>query len=793
MSIPQHVTQQLPLATAMTRFAESCPPASSQPQERLSWLMHSLQSGEAFLRANSAYQFIDLAVQLILGRIQEVLPKKMSRARFNHLKRQVREIVATQTNLNPQWTYGTDFYDQTAQQVTKLLNQRIKTWWTGRAFPTQRIKEALQYAATSSGYISPGWEQGLFGSDEEDVGLKVFGPKDVIPDGIDNSWDIQKANAVHIRHTLPTVRAKQLWPLQAQYIYSDRFPGGNEGKAVGGLNWFSKTFKGAIFNAWYGKSQRSTVQSDQDDLGSAFPEVDIFWTYLADDSFNQTGAWLDSDAISDTDEEHRPAGTSYFYPIPSYSADGPYTRKECQLYPTRRLIIWTRSKILYDGPSFWWHGRVPLVKFSMDQWVFEYLGSCVIEENRETQSSLTTLLRYFIDTLMIRLDPPITFNEREFSKEDMKKFKLRSPGERIPHSGMTPGDSLRAALPYQHYEPSQQTLPMMSYLEEKMNNMLGTNDYSALAKLQQVPSAEGIDKIMQSMSAIMTDYALSTERSLTELGYQFMWLIFQFDTAKRRFQQNGLGGLVSSDLDWDPGVMIPDFIPGESEFVNSSRFHRALAWGRKFRFAITPLSSFQITDSQQKLMLFQLYREPNFPMDPWTIAERWGLPNFGPAPADTIYDRWKAFQSDKAPFLAQLQAEAMQIAAVGQAKAQIAAQATIQQAQQAAQQQAAASDPRVAQAQLLMHAAQQSGDPQLLQVAQLLMQQAMQAGGQAVGIPPGAEQQEPPQVTGPQQGVEAIPATNNEGRPPSGNALPQLQQKSDLAGNGPRSTIVESR
>jgi hypothetical protein len=165
---------------------------------------------------------------------------------------------------------------------------------------------------------------------------------------------------------------------------------------------------------------------------------------------------------------------------------------------------------------------------------------------------------------------------------------------------------------------------------------------------------------------------------------------------------------------------------------------RALVFGRQFMFLVVPNSIFEFTDTQDKLFKFQLWRDGRFPMDPWTLAEAWGLGNMGQAPGKNQMERYQAWQEMFSQTQAVILAKASVLAD------QIRMEGQLQMMQ----------DPRM----------------------QLL---AMMSQGQGQGMPGGG-------APAPQGG-----GGGKEGRPPSGNEMPRLENKGSLA-NPRNPTISES-
>ena len=114
--------------------------------------------------------------------------------------------------------------------------------------------------------------------------------------------------------------------------------------------------------------------------------------------------------------------------------------------------------------------------------------------------------------------------------------------------------------------------------------------------------------------------------------------------------------IVPEDYDYAPGNMVPARTPSEA---NEAYFQRVRRHADAFYFQISAGTLHQITQLGRQMILMQLFRS-GFPIDPWTIAEAFALPNFGPAPEGTknVTERWTAWMRMRGELAGQIQAEA---------------------------------------------------------------------------------------------------------------------------------------
>lgn len=610
------------------------PPAEAQEQMKLGFLKEMVSDGEAFLKSQAAYKDIDLAVRMMNDRADERIPKSLSRVKVNPIKRNINEIVATLSNLRPMWGYHTD--NSEYQQNAANLNKLILAWWYN-AFPDRAIREALQYAAVEgTGYASPFWERNFWCYGRGDIALGTYGAKNVIPYQIGKDHDIQRAYAVTMVQEVPLVQAWAMYPKYADKIKADREQASWIRR---GLDRVQKFVAPALRAAGSAQSRDESVP---------YPTVDIYNTYVLDYSVNETDHVI---PMGDP-------GTSWYYEVPYIGADIPTgqnnsagqalyrkaTDEDARLYPLRRLITWTASCQIYDNTSYWWHGMVPAVQFRMDDWPWEFLGFSMVRDNKSMQDSMIQLLRAMDDSANARLRPPLQYDKDTIPKSFMERFDPRQSGQTVGLP-LSMGEPIKPVVPADYYNIPAQCFELVKDYRSMIDNQMGVNDITAIAKARQIPSGESIEKIMELAGPLMTDKSRNMERSLRQLGEMVKGLFFQFYTTPRKLQILGEDAITPEEWDYDPGNMVPSHLPGEDK-SKASRFNmvqRARWHMNNFVFQVTPNSLHQITQITRKLMYIQL-KKSGFPIDWWTEAEVFDIANFGPPPkgANTVMQRYIA-------------------------------------------------------------------------------------------------------------------------------------------------------
>ncbi len=591
-----------------------------------SWLLEAIQEGNAFLRNNLAHGDIDRAVALICGAVEEKLPRKLSNISSNRIKRNVREMVAILSNLRPFWGYssGDKRFDQQSEIYNKLM-----TGWFSDTFADLSIKEALQFAAVQgTGYLVVDWDPHYWPDGSGDISLRPKSARDILPVQLPDSKNLQHAYAVLIKEEMPITHAWARWPEYQHLIKPDRFD------TTRGASKILYPFH-ALINGVRGRSQNTKP--------TPWPTVDVYYAYICDVSHN--------DSQSDMIVGGASRGPSYT--VPSINSILPGGRglastQDALLFPDRRLMIGTSSCIMYDGPSFWIHGMAPVVKFSLDEWVWDYLGFSLIKDVASIQRSKNSLLRAIDDNANVRLRPPMIFDKSSVPKDQAERFDPRQPGQKMMVDMQLSADVIKFPIPPQYYDVPQWINEYIKYLDETTDHLMGQPGVKELSKASQIPSSDSIEKFLEMSGSIAQDMARSMERSLRGLGQMVLGNFIQYYSLPRRLKVLGKDGITPEDLDFDPGNMIPG--DDDLSFEQRRRNHY-----RRFTYRVTPNSMTQMHSMSTRLLYLQL-QKTGFPIDWFSLAKLLDIPNFAPEPEGTnnMLERWEWQQK----FLLKLQMDA---------------------------------------------------------------------------------------------------------------------------------------
>lgn len=619
-----------------------CPPASTADTDKLGWVKRTITEGEAHQRTQSAFQWIPRAISIIMGDQEEVIPEGRSNVQVNFQKRLLHEIIANLSNTRP--ISGFDTFNHEWDAQADILNKiSINHYYNNNVDRT--FKRWLQWASVSTGWLTIDWRRDYGKYGKGDICFGTRGPLDVCVTQMPADNNYQQAYTVSIRNEVPLHLAWDMWgDVNPEAIVADRDRPSWWRNPIQTLRYYASPLLNSVANK---DAQRSPH----------YQTCDIFDIYVMDMSVNKSGKEM---KMGDWDDEKprnswsyrvpfvgQPLSTGIRAPTGRMGEDGseqyvditrPAEDKDCLLYPRRRLITATRHGILYDGPSYWWHGQVPAVRLALDDW-FEFLGLPLTKDGGLLQRATNEILRGVVDMVNVSLDPPVAYIEGAVAKSDVQKMSLRQRGTRIPKNPQF-GKVFETMIDATYYQISAAVPVVLNKMQEWMEYLTDVNNIKGLALRSQVPAQDTVEAFNTIAGAITTDRSRTMEAALEEAYSMFGMLVFQFYNAKRRLRELGPTGLAKEDTDFDPDSLIPGLQPGESE---ENRMRRAMEHAKNFSFRLENGSIHDITSQTKRLAMLQLKRSGG--LISWnTVLKMFQVPNVGVLPNDpqTELDKYVA-------------------------------------------------------------------------------------------------------------------------------------------------------
>jgi len=607
------------------------PDASASEDTKGGWAREIVSDGEQWLKQQRQYKSINASYDLILNPEQGPLPVDMSRVRVPRAKRQIRELVSILSSLKPTASNRTEnakYYDQA------VLYNQIDSYWWYTTFADMQFREGFQTTAlTGTGYISHVWDPDFWGPGRGDIRTDVYGAMDVLLIMPTRNHDLQDCYAVVFKQRVPLWKVAQKWPLRAPELVPEH---GSKGWTQKGTDYV-QSFMTSPLRVLSGFGDE---KEHPDDI---FPTIDLYDIYIQDASVNLTGR----------DVKMGKPGTSWEYTVPAFGSDIqtgmnnqmglPNFRKatieDARLYPLRRRMVATGDgKILDDGSSQWWHGKVPGTRFRFDDWAFNALGFPLANDVAAIEQDSTSIMRGISDMVQVALAPPMVADENMVSERLAQRFNPRQPRQML-RLNLQMGDALKNVLPVNYANLPNYIMEFLKYENESQDFIIGVRDLLSMAKAKQIPSADSIEKMIQLAGPIAEDMTRGMERGMRDLGEFRRMYNMQFRSLQMRIPILGEKAGTAEDFDWDPGTLVPSHMEGENPEQGSSRFsfmQRALDHARKFYYYVVPHSISRRENLQRQLVLLQLAKAGVLQIDRWTMAEMFEIDNYGKPPDEAI-------------------------------------------------------------------------------------------------------------------------------------------------------------
>ena len=633
------------------------PPSAKFSREVIKWGLRKLEEGDRLLQKTKGYELIHHCLEEMGSRKQANAlsglerPSELATTSSNRIKKVLTEWVAAQTDIKPFWEIKT--YNHTFDQQAEICSKLSAYWYTNSHADQRGLATALRWASVGgTGYIHLHWDprSGDFG----DLRADGVDPRDLIPIGPIPPWDtVQDWEGVILREKRTVEYVRDLTNDEGikALIVADRSedetgmagPSTRAGRALAEINAQAHSpFADVLFSS-----------QPKSDIGYQ-PQVDLFTMYVRDRSKNEANVPVQMGQFMDDPTWTRPEGIMGLLSRPPQIPANSWSyivKPDDPLYPRHRMVIFTRSAVIYDGPSIYWHGKFPVLKLTPDPAVDSLLGYAPGWDLLPLQSSLDWNLRVIDDHNAQVAQPMVIGDEMSVGPNGLKNVNTRKSGLKFIQTPM--GNGIKIVPP-----PPLDTMirEHIDWIMREMDDISGVVDLKNLNNLNQIPATETIEKMIESKSWLLQGRSRVIEAFMREFAEQMMYNFAQFYTLKMKYTILGPGGVTSEDFDFDPGTFIPDYVHSSDFDQFGGITQEAYARGplpiydrvrevfRHMHFYVAPGSLLSASAVTRKMLYLQLFRM--MLIDIWTLAEVLDIPNMGTPPdgARTIPERLQAQQ-----------------------------------------------------------------------------------------------------------------------------------------------------
>lgn len=580
-------------------------PQQDQLKAVLDWANLALSEGEAWLKSQSGYEKISPSISRIMSDAPDLRASALSRVSSNRFGHIALNLASAMTDIKPFFEFKTfnPRYEDQAQKANKFS----RSWWLTRQIDL-RFLDVMKWAlAAASGYAHL-----IYDGAVDDLDVVAEDSRDVIPIRPSAMTSVQDCFGLLIRRERTLNWVKMMYPAMAKYVKPDR-----EGflASVQRHNVISQQVERLGLDAspfWNHVDRLRRRQSEM-----TVPTVDIFTLYVKDRTRN-TSAFTQEVGTDDYGWKYK-------------------VKKGDLIYPRLRRIVFCRTAVLDDNPSPYWHGLFPVVKVTLDPWPWSYLGKAPLWDLLPLQEELDRMMRAVGDYIQKFAQPDAVASSQAMSRAEFDKINTRLPGLKLrvnPMAGPNP-----VVFPPPPAIPPW-FLEVLKGIIDEMETLSGVQDITKIATLNQIPSSETIERMMEAMTPLVRMRSRVIEAVLREFAMMTFSNFCQFYTLPKRLALLGPDGMTFEDFDTDPGTMIPDKMDDVAE--PSTREERARAMLRMFTYHVAPGSLLSASEITSKMLYFQLWRGGL--LDRQTLAEKLDIPNYGKistasGQGDTILDR----------------------------------------------------------------------------------------------------------------------------------------------------------
>jgi len=594
--------------------SEEVVPREDKTSHVLGWIKEAVQEGDAFLKQQIGYNLVEPTTRMILGNDRgELRSSELSNTVDNEFGNIALQLAAAMTDVKPFWEFKTA--NPAFERQAEILGKLSYHWWGGRHID-RVFMDAIKFCLVAgSGYLHTVWDPTI-----QDLITYAEYPLDVLPiRPMPGGQSIQDCFAVIIRREKTVNELRARWPNHASEIKATRDAAA---ASEDDQNTAARIVQALNRSPW-SRYREFLSKAVANFAGGTIPVTDQYTAYVRDPSINDTTNTILMGPWSEDGKK----------PLVNWAYD---VKPGQKLYPRGRTVVATPLTRLYDGPSNYWHGNFPISKLTLDRWPYPkaWLGKSPLWDCVDDQRALNRAQRAIEDHVEKFVGPDLIVDQStglsQKAIDALDTRKARGKFKRRPGPGKGFEINYPAPLPAEII-----TRPQM--IIERMRSKAGISAIDAVLKLQQLPEADTIEKLMEASTAPVRARSRELEAFMREFALQRAYDFTQYYTVSQRIAIAGADGITIEDFDYDPGSLVPAHIgsdydssgnlrPEAMDFVRP-RLDRAGDFLRYFTYHVTPgslLKSAKITD---QLMYLQLFRAGI--LDPITLLEKLEVANIG--------------------------------------------------------------------------------------------------------------------------------------------------------------------
>jgi len=624
-------------------------PPSDIPRLVLGWAIEALQESDYYIRNQPGYGRSKELARLITGDDRPFREGTLSTTSDNETGRLFGVQSADLTDWKPYWQY--ESFNADHEQQVRIQSNILTSWFPryGERATELSVKRALISGASVMNLV---WDP-----NRQDIALNSRHIHDVRPiRPFGDTGSFQDCFAVIDQREMPVNYVKSMFPHAADYIRAER-----DASLASALNQASaRVFRGSPLMM---QNQLASLPSSK--LG-ALPVVDLYRLYVDDRSINDSDGPVEMGDWGDAAD-----GSGRRIPLNDFSYR---VEPGDPLYPLKRLIIFTREVMLYDGPSNYWHAMFPYVKLCLDTMPDSWFGTSAFWRLIPLQRSLDRLYRAVDDHVAKILHPGKQAPKIGVAASELARYKTNMPGQSVRYG---PAGKIEV----EEIPNLDEIVPLqIDKILARMAAHVGVQQAINMAALAGLSEDPKIEQILGALQPETRARSRSLEASQREIGVMFAYDVAEFYPMGRRVAMLGDDGVTTEDYDIDRYSLIPAYVGGDygpdgrvrSEVHGNPRprFDRGREFYRQFSLNIKPASMLKSAETTERLLTLTMRRQGDAPLH-YTL-KKLGFEGVGPAPKGSLVDQITMEKAGLPPAGSTLNAQVLQVAKTVLANPQLA-------------------------------------------------------------------------------------------------------------------------
>lgn len=234
------------------------------------------------------------------------------------------------------------------------------------------------------------------------------------------------------------------------------------------------------------------------------------------------------------------------------------------LYPRKRLVIFGGDLVMYDGPSPFWDGKYPFAMLQLNPCVWAPGGISKYRDLIPLSRSLNKVGAGVEETVMDAVNRNVVSKKGAMDMVSWKRFDPTQPKQKIM---LNANANPKTDFVYMDAKTLPAYVEMwLKHIDARIKTRSGALDISGMMRKKQIPGADTVEGIRDSMSGPFRLESGYVEVVIQEIAELEVSRIFQFYTLNQRLRILGEDGKTWEDYDYVANKMVPAFSPKEDHW-----------------------------------------------------------------------------------------------------------------------------------------------------------------------------------------------------------------------------------